>query len=263
MQIPYDLPGHDAYHEPMTHDTSGVTGGGKETVLLLSGLLCDATIWRQQVAALEQSAEVRCLSFAGFSSIEAMAAHVLETAPPAFNLVGHSMGARVALEVIGQAPARVGRLALLDTGVHAVRDGEQAKREALLELARKDGMGALAARWLPPMLHPDHAIDGALMAVLTAMVERHTAEAFAGQIQALLGRPDATAQLGQIACPVLLGVGREDAWSPLAQHQMMAERISKATLVVFEHSGHMAPLEAPEAVTSALLEWLSVPSRQT
>ncbi len=263
MQIPYDLPGRDAYHEPMNHGTSGATDRSKETVLLLSGLLCDATIWREQVAALAQSAEVRCLGFAGFNSIEAMAAHVLETAPPAFSLVGHSMGARVALEVVRQAPASVRRLALLDTGVHAVRDGEQAKREALLELARQGGMGALAGRWLPPMLHPDHVTDGALMAVLTAMVERHTADEFAGQIRALLARPDASAQLGRIACPVLLGVGREDAWSPLAQHQVMAERIPKATLVVFEYSGHMAPLEAPEAVTSALLYWLSVPSRQT
>jgi pimeloyl-ACP methyl ester carboxylesterase len=56
---------------------------------------------------------------------------------------------------------------------------------------------------------------------------------------------------------VLVGVGRQDAWSPLAQHEAIAAAIPHARLVVFENSGHMAPIEAPEAVTAALREWLT------
>lgn len=245
----------------MISDISGVSGHGRQSVVLLSGLLCDPTIWSGQVAALEPAAQVRCLSFAGFDSIEAMAAHVLENAPTDFNLAGHSMGARVALEVVRQAPSRVQRLALLDTGVHAVSEGEPARREALLQLSRSEGMAAVAARWLPPMLHPDHAADPVLVASLTAMIERYSVEDFAGQIQALYARPDATAQLSRIDCPVLLCVGREDTWSPLEQHQAMARHLRDARLVIIEHSGHMTPVEAPEAVSAALIEWLSTPIR--
>ncbi|RYE77111.1 MAG: alpha/beta hydrolase, partial [Oxalobacteraceae bacterium] len=60
----------------------------------------------------------------------------------------------------------------------------------------------------------------------------------------------------QIRCPTLLGVGRQDVWSPLAQHQQMAQQIPHARLVVFENSGHMAPLEAPAAVSAAMRDWL-------
>lgn len=236
--------------------TSPATLSSTPPVLLLCGLLCDASIWEHQRAALAELTDVQVLDFRDLTTLPEMAADVLERAPPRFALVGHSMGARVALEVLRLAPERVQRLALLDTGVHPRSDGEQAQREALVALAHTQGMRALANQWLPPMLHPDRRADPALLAPLTAMVERYTPQHFAGQVNALLQRPDATPLLATIRCPTLLGVGRQDAWSPVARHQDMARQIPGAQLVVFEHSGHMAPVEAPEAVSAALRTWL-------
>ncbi|KQQ82974.1 hydrolase [Xanthomonas sp. Leaf131] len=236
--------------------TSPVPFSPTHPVLLLCGLLCDASIWEHQRAALAGVADVQVLEFRDLTTLPAMAAYVLERAPLRFALAGHSMGARVALEVLRLAPERVQRLALLDTGVHPRSDGEQAQRESLVALARAQGMRALASHWLPPMLHPDRRADPALLAPLTAMVERHTPQHFAGQVNALLHRPDATPLLATIRCPTLLGVGRQDAWSPVARHQAMARQIPGAQLVVFEESGHMAPVEAPEAVSTALRSWL-------
>src|SRR5450631_4327348 len=96
----------------------------KHSLLLLSGLLCDETIWADIPDRLEDAAEVSIISFGGFSSITGMAEHVLAVAPERFAVAGHSMGGRVALEVMRAAPARVSGLALLNTGVHTVRDGE-------------------------------------------------------------------------------------------------------------------------------------------
>jgi len=107
----------------------------KQPLLLLSGLLCDETLWADIPQRLGDAADVRVISFHGFSSIPAMAQHVLATAPARFALAGHSMGGRVALEVIRSAPARVAGLALLNTGVHTVRDGEPQSRGRLLRLA--------------------------------------------------------------------------------------------------------------------------------
>jgi pimeloyl-ACP methyl ester carboxylesterase len=89
------------------------------------------------------------------------------------------------------------------------------------------------------------------------MVQRATPAIYAGQIKALLERPDAVLGLSAIACPVLIGVGRQDVWSPPSQHEAMAQAIAHAHYVVFENSGHMAPVEAPAAVTLALRTWLS------
>src|SRR5216684_7362599 len=146
----------------------------KHPLLLLSGLLCDETVWADIPERLGDAADVRIISFRGFSSIPAMAEHVLTMAPERFAVAGHSMGGRVALEVVRSAPRRVSGLALLNTGVHTVRDGEPQSRGRLLRLAYEHGMSALAAEWLPPMMAAGSARTVELMPRLIAMVERST-----------------------------------------------------------------------------------------
>ncbi len=229
----------------------------KQPLLLLSGLLCDETIWADIPERLGDRADVRVMSFRGFSSISAMAEHVLAMAPERFAVAGHSMGGRVALEVLRSASRRVSGLALLNTGVHTVRDGETQSRGRLLRLAYERGMSALAAEWLPPMMAVGSARNVDLMPRLVAMVERSTPESYAGQINALLHRPEALSVLPMIGVPTLLLSGSEDTWSPISQHETMRRRIPHATLFEIHGAGHMAPIERPDAVALALREWLA------
>src|SRR6202051_3459911 len=184
----------------------------KQPLLLLSGLLCDETIWADIPERLGDRADVRVMSFRGFSSIPAMAEHVLAMAPERFAVAGHSMGGRVALEVLRLASQRVSGLALLNTGVHTVRDGETQSRGRLLRLAYERGMSALAAEWLPPMMAGGSSRTVELMPRLIAMVERSTPDSYAGQIHALLNRPEALSGLPRIAVPTRPLSGSEDDW---------------------------------------------------
>jgi pimeloyl-ACP methyl ester carboxylesterase len=222
----------------------------------LTGLLCDESIWTDVAARLGDIAESQVIAFPGFASIGAMAEHVLEVAPREFALAGHSMGGRVALEVVRRAPERVIALALLNTGVHPLRAAEPESRGALVQIARQHGMSAVAAAWLPPMMGAPSARIVELTPRLTSMVERNTPEGFAAQIQALIERPDAESVLPSIRVPTLLMSGTHDTWSPVAQHREMQQRIPKATLVGIEDAGHMAPIEQPDAVAAAMREWL-------
>jgi len=228
----------------------------KQSLMLLCGLLCDESFWTDIPQRLSAVADVSVVSFRGFSSIHAMAEHVLAIAPQRFAMAGHSMGGRVALEVMRTAARRVAGLALLNTGVHTVRDGEPQSRGHLLRVAHERGMSALAAEWLPPLMGSDAARTAELMPRLTAMVERWTADAYADQISAMLHRPDALSVLPTIAVPTLLLSGSDDAWSPVSQHESMRRRIPHATLFEIHGAGHMAPIERPEPVTVALREWL-------
>lgn len=230
---------------------------------LLPGLLCDATVWEPQRSGLCDRADIYIPDFWGLSSFEDMAKKSLgETSGP-LSVAGHSMGARVALEMWRLAPERIERLALLDTGFHGPRPQEEPARMKLVTLAYRQGMAAVAARWLPPMLHPEHVHNAELMRSLTEMVCRATPQIFEGQQRAGLSRPEASGYLPRIACPTLVLVGREDGWSPPAQHEEMARLIPHAELRIIEHCGHMATLEQPEAVTEALAEWLSRPPLRT
>jgi pimeloyl-ACP methyl ester carboxylesterase len=227
------------------------------SLFLLSGLLCDGTVWGDVPELLADAADVRIVFFRGFASISAMAEHVLSVAPARFAVAGHSMGGRVALEVLRRAPQRVSAIALLDTGVHPVREGEAQSRGELVRLARAEGMAALAAAWLPPMMGASAARVAAVMPSLVEMVKRSTPEAFSAQINALLHRPDAAPVLSGIKVPALLLSGKNDNWSSLAQHREMQRSVAHAALVGIDDAGHMAPIEQPEAVAGALRAWLA------
>jgi pimeloyl-ACP methyl ester carboxylesterase len=235
-------------------------------LLLLPGLLGDAAVWAPILPRVGDIARCRIPAYHDAASLGEMATRVLADAPPTFALAGHSMGGRVALEVVRQAPERVLRLALFDTGFRerpggAAGDDEKARRLALLALARAQGMRAMGREWVRPMVHPARLDDAPLIDAVLDMFERRTPNDFAGQIEALLARPDATAALRAIACPTLVLCGREDAWSPPPQHEEMAALIPGATLAVIESCGHMAPMERPREVARAMLAWLGAPLR--
>ncbi len=228
----------------------------KPLLYLLPGLLCDKTVWLHQVDHLSDLVDIRIPDFRGYDSLSGMAEHVIQDASGSFVVAGHSMGGRVALEVMRLAGQRVLKLALLDTGVHPRAVGEEQKRRRLLNLARDEGMSVLAKTWATPMVHPDRRGDEEFMDDIYQMVERHTYDEYQGQINALLNRRDATAQLGDTTCDTLVLCGREDAWSPLAQHEKMAAEIPNSELVVVDNCGHMSTMERPEEVTAALQRWL-------
>jgi pimeloyl-ACP methyl ester carboxylesterase len=230
-----------------------------QTLLLLPGLLCDATVWRAQVHDLSDVAEISVIDYGDADRLEKMAAIVLASAPPRFSIAGHSMGARVALEVYAAAPERVERLAHLDTGVHPVAEGEEAARMRLVRVARERGMDALCDAWLLPMVHPDRRGDTAFMQPLRDMVTSFTPQRYEKQIAALLNRPASARVPPMIKCPVLIGVGSHDEWASPAQHEPIAAAIPGAKVTIFEGAGHMAPYEKPDAVTKAMRDWMAIP----
>lgn len=227
----------------------------RDQIVLMPGLLCDGSVFTHQIAALGRHADVKVADFSQEDSIEAMARRALGLFEGPVSLVGFSMGGRAALQAVRLAPDRVKRLCLMDTGATPAREGEPAQRQPLIDLAYNEGMGALAARWLPPMLHIDRERDTTLIGPLTEMVLRASPDQHARQIKALLTRPDARPVLAGIRCPVLVMVGRQDRWSTLAQHEEMAAAIPGAELVVIEDAGHFVSVERPEAVTKALMRW--------
>jgi len=236
----------------------------KEKLVLLPGLLCDEAVWADQREALASRADTFVPDYNDLDSIAGMAKKVLETAPyPEFSLAGHSMGGRVALEVVRQAPQRVKRLALLDTGYEAIAKGEAAeaerdKRMKLLAVAKEQGMRAMGGLWAPGMVHPDQVGTPLYEAVLD-MIERRTPGQFEAQIKALLVRPDATPVLRALACPTVFICGRQDSWSPLPRHEAMLALVPPGlgSLHAIEDCGHMSTMEKPQAVSDILARWLA------
>jgi len=229
----------------------------KPPLVLLPGLLCDKTLWRSQIEALGDVAEPWVADLTQDDSIAAMVRRLLAAAPPRFVLAGLSMGGYCALEVMRQAPERVERLALLDTGARADTPEQTSRRRGLIELAEKGEFKGVTPRLLPLFLHPDRLKDAKLVGEVTAMAERVGKDAFLRQQKAIMGRVDSRPSLGSIRCPTLMLCGRQDALTPPDLAEEIAAGIPGARLDLIDNCGHLSTMERPDAVNAELRQWLT------
>lgn len=227
-------------------------------LLFLPGLACDARIYAPQLAAFPDSRAVD--GYGTADTLEQMARIALEQAPDSFDLFGHSMGGRVALEVFRLAPERVRRLALVSTGVHSLREDEPEKRRTLQAIGWDHGFDRLIDEWLPPMVAEGNRSKPEIYDPLRRMNIEAGQEVFDAQIHALVNRREMESLLPQVACPALVMTGELDTWSRPAQHEAIAAAIPNSELVIVPGAGHMIQLEAPEAVNSAIARWLQRPA---
>ncbi len=223
------------------------------TYVLIPGLLSDDAVWKDLARKLGPA--VVAADVTRDDSIERMARRLLDETGGEFVAIGHSMGGRVAMEMARQAPDRVRGLVLVSTGHNGGTEAELPKRRARIALGH-ESMARLADDWLPGMVAPHRREDAALMEALREMVLRHDARIHERQVHALVGRPDAAAYLPAITCPILLLVGSDDGWSPVPQHQRIAELAPDTRLRVIEGAGHFLPAEKPAETVAAITDWL-------
>ena len=231
-------------------------------LVLVPGLMCDHTVWEPLVPFFGADQTCQMVDHRSANSLTQMAQQVLDSAPAKFVMAGHSMGGRVALEVLRMAPQRVAGVALMDTGYLAKIDGpagelEVSKRLVLLEIAQSKGVRAMAQEWVKGMVHPNRLTDHELIEKILQMFETKNSDIFARQLLALIFRKDATDVLKSIRVPTLILCGQQDAWSTPAQHEEMMQFVPHAQLAIIADAGHMSTMERPTEVANAMNHWLA------
>jgi pimeloyl-ACP methyl ester carboxylesterase len=237
--------------------------GSAAPLLLLPGMMCDATLWLPQLEVLRRDRQVIVADFGAQVSVAAMASRALTAmdaeAPGAHSVAvaGLSMGAIVALELWRRAPERVAGLALLNTNHRADAADRRSVRDRQIRDARRGGLYWLLRDELKPAYPGSTAPDDELLDTVMAMGLRLGPEVFIAQSMALRDRIDSTATLPGITCPTLVLCGAEDTLCPVCNHQEMAAQIPGAELMVLENCGHLSTLECPAEVSRALQRWLN------
>ena len=231
-------------------------------LILIPGLMCDHSVWSPLLPLLAHQ-QVQIADHGDSDSLVDMAHRLLKNAPPLFDMAGHSMGGRVALEVYRLAPERVRRIALMNTGYLPLANGEAGEKERagrmqLLHVAHTQGVRTMAAQWVQHMVAPARLQDDALIKQIIEMFERKSATAFEHQQHALLNRLDASEVLQRIHIPCLVMTGEHDGWADVAQHRAMANVLpAKTEVCVVAHAGHMLTMEEPAAVAQLFRNWLN------
>ena len=229
----------------------------KQRIVFLPGHLCTARLWQAQIDTIGDDARCQVMALYDADNVSGLAKHVLDHAPERFSLVGLSMGGYVAMEIMRQAPHRVERLALLNTTAAPDKPEALPVRMADMQLAADHGMGSLAKHLAPRWLAPEFARDPHFVNLIAQMADEVGVHHQKEQQKAIINRPDSRRSLQAVACPTLVMCGRQDTVTPVFGHEEMAALIPNAQLEIIEQCGHLSPLEQPDAVTKALLKWLT------
>ncbi|HUY78454.1 MAG TPA: alpha/beta hydrolase [Ktedonobacterales bacterium] len=165
-------------------------------------------------------------------------------------VVGHSLGAAIALRLAADAPALVRRLVIVGGGARLrVLPALLAETQTAPDVAAQRLVGLGFA--------PEHeAQAGAYLAT-----RQPTAPGILHRDLVACDAFDITTELAKITQPTLVVVGAEDRLTPPKYATFLAERMPHAQAVVIPGAGHYVPIEAPDTLASVIHHWLAEPSR--
>lgn len=228
----------------------------RSPLILIPGLLNDADLWRDQVAALSDRFEVWIADITRGETMEALVEAVFALADGPVAVAGFSLGGYVAQAMLRRSPERIERLALLDTGFRPDTPARAAERATLTRQATSSGKFlGIGDRLLGSYLAPDHVANPDMAGRVKAMTQRLGAEVFIRQSS--LVREDGEAALRAFTGPSLVLCGEVDKITPPEGHREMAALLPDAKLVIAPGCGHLTPIEAPELVRGALARWMA------
>ena len=258
---------------PVHDGTLNVIHRGSGTPLVLvHGFPLNHSMWQGQIDALARDYQVIAPDLRGFGASSATPGLVtmqrmaddlaemlsgMKIEKPVV-LCGLSMGGYVAWQFFLRHRERLEKLILCDTKAVADSAEAAANRNAMAERVLREGPAFIAETMLPKLFAPASIESKAAYVERTREVILKTApQGIAAALRGMAQRPDMAEKLGKIDVPALVICGEHDAISPKDEMQGIAQKLPRARFVLIRDAGHMAPLERPEEVNSAIREFLA------
>jgi 3-oxoadipate enol-lactonase len=248
--------------------------GEGEAIVLIHGHPFDHTMWQPQIDAFSGRYQVIVPDLRGYgksglpeggvSRFEDYSTDILQLLDilrvDNFHVAGLSMGGQLAMEVYRQAPSRVKSLILADT--FATLDTPEAKtaRNDGADRMLREGMDGYANESIHKMIKAEHVTK--MPGVAAHVMRMMTSTNPKGAAMAMRARSERIDYLNevlpQIKVPVLIVVGRQDEFTPVAKAEEMRAVIPGSKLVVIEDAGHMPNLERAPEFNQIMMDFLEV-----
>jgi len=185
------------------------------------------------------------------SSIAGMAEWVCKEVPAQkFSIVGHSMGALIALECAARVPARIERIAMIGVA-YPMKVGE-----AFLDAAKRDSYDAFDmetiwghAAQVPLGGNPNPGMW--MYGDTQARLERLAPGVLYNDLKAC---NDYVLE-GEVSSPALFILGKRDVMTPPKAATALSQKIPDSKRVIVDFSGHSLMAEAPDATLDALIDF--------
>jgi pimeloyl-ACP methyl ester carboxylesterase len=243
-----------------------VVEGEGATVLLIHGFALDARMWAPQLAALRGGFRVVTVDLPDFGpapvsvgphSAARAIADVLDAVDGApAHVVGQSLGGAVAVDLALAFRARVRSLTLVDALLLGRASGIRGYADAAAH-ARAGEMDRARAAWLGDDLYAAARARPEVFAAVRAMAADYAGEHWRGRASTIFEVNDPAPRLAELDLPALVLCGALDLPTFRAMADEYASRLPRATRHEIAGAGHLANLEAPEAVNGHLLRFLA------
>jgi pimeloyl-ACP methyl ester carboxylesterase len=232
-------------------------------VVLLHGAGMDRTVWSQQTRWLaHHGTRALAVDLPGHGDSEGPAitsiwglatwtARLAEALGGRIHLVGHSMGAFIALEAAAATPDRIASVVLMGVGAAMPVHPD-------LQVAADDDdplAAALMAGWMhgPDQKFGLNPTPGMSMTGTSrAVIEACPPGVLGSDLAACATYPGAVDAATALTCPVTLILGSLDRMTPRRAAQPLLDAMPSAAVVELPDSGHAPMMEEPGAVRRAL-----------
>lgn len=228
-----------------------------EPVVLIPGFMADARSFMPQLARLGADRPVILLGPGLGDTVERIAGDTAPHLPPRFALVAHGLGGNIAIEILRKRPEAVTRVALISTDPLPETPQLAAEQEALLVAAKTGHLAACMAQMLPLSALHDAPWREEVMALVQDMAANLGPDQFQRHLRVLQRRPDQQKTLRKANVPTMIIAGESDTLIPRRRAEFLAAMMPQGCLEIIPEAGHLPQLEQPEAVTKALLTFLS------
>ena len=249
-----------------------ISGHGSPAIVLLHGLGASTRLWRDVQARLGDGNQVLSLDLRGAGrtrqledralSLETWAddlrgtLEALDIERPV--LVGHSLGAGVALKYALGFPDHVAGLVLM--GVDPDLSNLAPRMLAAAELIERVGL----ATWVADHWSKNTPFAAATLARSPEIVDRYSSmllsndePSYVRTCRAIAASESLAGRVGEITLPTLVILGAEDDRTLPEHGRSLARRLAGARVVELPGVGHTMPFEAPDEVAAALAEFVA------
>jgi pimeloyl-ACP methyl ester carboxylesterase len=175
---------------------------------------------------------------------------------PKAHIMGLSMGASIALELVLSRPDRVGKLILV-AGQCGGREAVQMRPEVWATLSDKSGTPEeLAGRMFSLLFPPQWLSTHDPWKYCPEVRETIGEEIAARQADAFRSWPGCCGRLAEIRAPVLVITGTEDTVIPPENSSILGRGIAGAQVIPFYGAGHGLMYQVPEEFAGAVISFL-------
>jgi pimeloyl-ACP methyl ester carboxylesterase len=227
-------------------------------------------MWRSQMDALASDEwRIVAVDLPGFgrtpgemTTIEAAADAVRdvidEIGADRIVIAGFSMGGYVAFAFVRKYAERLRGLILIDTKAEPDTEEARKARHDTAKRAREEGPQPVIDAILPRVV-ADSTFTGRPDVVqrIAEIAAGAAAEGVAAALEAMAARPSSVDLLARIAVPTIVIHGHDDQLMPVDEARAMAAQIPGARFDVIPDAGHATPIEGPDAVATAIREFLA------